>query len=178
MKINKQILLAALTLGAVTARADFTINSGGNGVGTGNVIGTPGSSGTSDYQLVLTGTSPTYIAAGGYVLNDYSGQLSSFSYDASASQINLNNAQTLAAGTYVEVVDWTLKPTATVGSQDLINFSIPVATQQGVPTGANDSDTINVEAAPEPGQIMSAGLLLGLGGMALVTRRLLKKQTT
>ena len=120
MKINKQILLAALTLGAVTARADFTINSGGNGVGTGNVIGTPGSSGTSDYQLVLTGASPTYIAAGGYVLNDYSGQLSSFSYDASASQINLNNAQTLAAGTYVEVVDWTLKPTATVGSQDLI----------------------------------------------------------
>jgi len=177
MKINKQILLAALTLGAVTARADFTVNSGANGVGTGNYVATPGGSGTSDYQLVLTGTSPTYIAAGDYVLDDYGSQLSSFTFDASASAVNLNNAQTLAAGTYVEVVDWTLLPTATVGSQDLINLRI-IGTQQGVPTSASDSDTINVEAAPEPGQIMGAGLLLGLGGMAIVTRRSLKKQTT
>jgi hypothetical protein len=83
----------------------------------------------------------------------------------------------LAAGSYEEVVDWTLKPTATVGTTDLINFNVPVAILDSVPVGANNTDTINVEAAPEPGQVMATGLLLGFGGMALVTRRLLNKPT-
>ena len=56
-----------------------------------------------------------------------------------------------------------------MGSQDLINLRI-IGTQQGVPTSASDSDTINVEAAPEPGQIMGAGLLLGLAGTYAMTR--------
>jgi len=169
MNIQKHILVAALALGAVTVRADFTVNSDGGDVGS------PGSSGTSDYLLVLTGASPTTIAAGAYVLDDYSGQLSSFAYDVGASAVDLNNAQTLAAGSYLEVVDWTLRPTATVGTTDEINFSVPVAIQDSVPVGANNTDTINVEAAPESGQVMATGLLLGFGGMVLVTRRLLNK---
>jgi len=172
MKIHKPILVAALALGAITAQADFTINSDGGDVGS------PGSSGKSDFLLVLTGTSPTTIAAGGYVLDDYSGELSSFTYDAAASSVNLNNAQTLAAGTYEEVVDWTLKTSATPSYEDYINFNIPFAIQDSVPVGANNTDTINVVAAPEPGQVMAAGLLLGCGGMVFVVRRLLKKQTT
>ena len=171
MKMQKHILVAVLAVGAGTARADFTINSDGT------AVGSPGSSGKSDYLLVLTGTSPTTIAAGSYVLNDYSSQLSSFTFDAAASAVNLNDAQTLAAGSYEEVVDWTLKVSAIPGTSEYINFNIPVAFQDGVPVGANNTDTINVEAAPEPGQVMATGLLLGFGGMVFVTRRLLTKRT-
>jgi len=164
-----------LALGAVTARADFTVNSGANGLGTGNDVGTPGSSGKSSYQLVLTGALPTSIAAGDYVLDDYNGPFSSFTFDASASDVNLNVAQTLSAGTYVEVVDWTLTPAAIVGTTAEINLRI-IGSQTGVPTSASDTDTLNVEAAPEPGQVMATGLLLGFGGLALVARRFGKKQ--
>lgn len=166
MKIHKYILAASLALGAASAQADFTVNSDGT------VNASPGGSGKSDYLLVLTGASVTTIAAGAYVLNDYSSQLSSFNFDVAASQINLNNAQSLPAGSYELVVDWTLKPNAAVGTKDYINFSIPVALQDGVPTGANDTDTINVVAAPEPGQVMAAGLFLGMGGLFLVGRSL------
>jgi len=169
------MFLAALALGAVTARADFTVNSGANGIGTGNQTATPGSSGTSDYQLVLTGTSPTTFGAGDFMLNDFGGQFTSVTYDASASTANLNDAQTLAPGTYIEVVDWTLLPTATVGTIDEINLRV-YGSQQGVPTSASDTDTINVVAAPEPGQVMATGLFLGFGGLAFAARRFMKKQ--
>ena len=56
-----------------------------------------------------------------------------------------------------------------------MTFTVNPGTDGGTAVNSG-TDTINVVAAPEPGQVMATGLFLGFGGLAFAARRFMKKQ--
>lgn len=182
MKTLNKIILGVLVLGAVNARASWTVTAVTDPVNINNLSG-PQST-TFSFKNSVAGTlygslltvsdnnSPygSWTTAGGSPFTSFA-IVSDSGLTGSSIVSGLLTGGNYAANTsFSVVVDWA---TATAGNYafDLKLFTNPAKTQ----TTGNNFD-INVTAVPEPTQVVAGAMLLGCGGLVFIGRRLMKKQ--
>lgn len=180
-KMNKytSLLVVALGLCAASAQANWVITAPNAAVVTFGQTGTstyhyvPDTSGTipagaAGFSMFVIQTAPTtafFPAAGGA-----GNPIQTFAVTSAPT--------TFTAGVGFDVsVSWTIESGITPPSPAYAfasNFSLP--TSNGAQSSTQNF-TIAPTGVPEPAQTVAGGMVLGLGGLAFASRRLLKKQT-
>ena len=196
MKMNKQIMAAALVLGvAVSAQSQDTwsivagptqfvpigtsgtttfsfTQTGGGELIQDIYVGVSASSLTSPLTSLtiasVTGSAfvPTITLGTPFSGSEDNGNLNASIYPALPTQAALQEGQTVTV-----VVDWTVS--------SAISAENTFATIEVGLTGISDAENAHstVNAVPEPTQTVAGAMLLGCGGLIFAGRRLFKKQT-
>ena len=173
---TKPLLITVLALGALSARASWTVQ------GPSDITVTPGESGSSTYVFTPTTAPPAF----GIIVSQTS------SYQPEGTMVNLAfgpNApitsylpaispvgDTIYANTpFSIVVDWTISSNPAYAGEEF-SASYAIDTDAYGNAGAAQNINFTVVAAPEPGQTIAGALLLGSGCVFMAGRRLLKKK--
>ena len=175
IKSVKPLLVAAVVLGTITARASWTVQ------GPSDLYVTPGESGSSTYIFTPTTTPPAF----GIIVSQTS------SYQPEGTSANLAFGANAPITTYLPaispigdtvyantpfsiVVDWTISSNPAYQGEEF-SASYSIDTDAYGNAGAAQNINFTIEAAPEPAQTVAGALLLGSGLVVIAGRRLLKK---
>ena len=168
MKLSKYLVVASLALGAIGARAGWSIQAPGPTYVTAGESGSSVYIFTSDTTGTITGQSTSVFHNG---VNE--------GVPGASQPITSYSAINLPAGFTANVpfdvtVDWTIG--SNLPKNDVFAADFSIFTN---PEGIEASTELFIDppaAAPEPSQIMAGGFLMACGLVIFAGRRLLKNQ--
>ena len=180
-----QNILIVLALGAVSAKADYSLTAGASQ----NVTVGDNTVHTAYFNLAVTAADTLHFSSSVNLDNWVSGNgIATFgtSYTGSTGSGNLalsTSPLAVGVGNYTLAVSWTLDSSIGVGQYTGNGTPVGITlalfgadTGEGQTQGQQAWDTINVVAVPEPAQAIASVALLGCGGLVFIGRRFVGKK--
>ena len=180
-----QNILIVLALGAVSAKADYTLTAGASQ----NVTVGDNTVHTAFFNLSVTAADTLKFSSSVNLDNWTSGGgIATFgsSYTGSTGSGNLALSTSpvgVGVGNYTLAVSWTLDNTIGIGTYTGATTPVGITlalfgsdTGPGLTQGQQAWDTVSVSAVPEPAQAIASVALLGCGGLVFIGRRFVGKK--